>query len=200
MYYNGSKPWNKSTKKHKKEHELIKFDEIDWANCSYTERQKAILKDEIPLNQVRLTELATLLKKAKAHGDEHLVEIVNSKRYKMKHKDDYSPPFSAEEATAILDSLDYEWVADLKKKIYSGERIDMKITTFIKSEDGEIRKKHYFCTPVMQFTVSGEYVQTFPSVTAAAQEIGCKPSTISNAAKHQRISFGWRWYIAPQDE
>lgn len=52
--------------------------------------------------------------------------------------------------------------------------------------------------PVEQYTMGGEYIRTFPSMSAAAKNIGVSVDTLRFAAMHKRWTYsagGYRWRI-----
>ena len=75
-----------------------------YAHC-YTERQCAILNDDIPLEQISLDELDTLMRKARWHGDTDSYEIAAGFREAKKHPTAYVPPYTGNEAMEVLQSL-----------------------------------------------------------------------------------------------
>lgn len=53
--------------------------------------------------------------------------------------------------------------------------------------------------PVEQYTMGGEYIRTFPSMSAAAENIGVSVDTLRFAAMHKRWTYsagGYRWRIS----
>ena len=53
--------------------------------------------------------------------------------------------------------------------------------------------------PVEQYTMDGEYIRTFPSMSAAAENIGVSVDTLRLAAMHRRWTYsagGYRWRIS----
>ena len=71
----------------------------------YTEKQEAILNGEIPLEQLRMNELAVLVEKATARGDEEQVEIASDLYWAKKNPSTYKPTFTQEEAKQVLQNL-----------------------------------------------------------------------------------------------
>lgn len=71
----------------------------------YSERQAKILCGIIPVEEVRLSELAILVKKAEKIGDGENQEIAQQLYEQRSNPSVYFPPYSLEEAKAILQSL-----------------------------------------------------------------------------------------------
>ena len=84
----------------------------------YTEWQLAILEDEIPIEDIRTTELAALMRKANERKDALNYDIAKG-LYDLKlHPCSYMPRYTMEEAKAILQSLTpwkIEWGRKKKK-------------------------------------------------------------------------------------
>lgn len=60
---------------------------------------------------------------------------------------------------------------------------------FLKEENKDCRGKE-----VEQYTKKGEYIKTFTSLSAAAQEMGCTVGAISNCCMgRSKTSMGYRW-------
>ena len=71
----------------------------------YTERQLAILEDEVPIENIRTTELVALMKKTRERKDELNYDIAKG-LYDLKlHPCEYMPHYTTEEAKSILQSL-----------------------------------------------------------------------------------------------
>lgn len=71
----------------------------------YTEKQKAILNGEIPLEEMRTTELVALVAKATARGDAEDAEIAICLYDAKKNPSKYKPTCTQEEAKHILQDL-----------------------------------------------------------------------------------------------
>ena len=74
---------------------------------TYTERQRRIVNEELPLSEVRINELTIIMNKAVSMGDIPTYETAKMLRNLKIHEDDgeYSLSYSPEEAKAILESL-----------------------------------------------------------------------------------------------
>lgn len=71
----------------------------------YTDRQRAILNDDIPIDEVRLTELTAIIKKADERADAMNYDIAKG-YYDLKlHPCDYMPHYTMGEAKMILQKL-----------------------------------------------------------------------------------------------
>ena len=81
------------------------FNSKQRAGLDYTDRQLAILNDEIHIDMIRTTELAAIMKRAKERGDEDYYEIAQGYYLKKKDPISYAPTYSTEEAKNILQSL-----------------------------------------------------------------------------------------------
>ena len=73
----------------------------------YTERQQAIINGEVDIfdDSVQLREIAVLRRKALERGDMELYGEICDIYQMAKHRNEYKPPYTAEEARAILRSL-----------------------------------------------------------------------------------------------
>lgn len=73
----------------------------------YTERQQAIINGEVDIfdRSFRLNELAILRRKALERGDMELYGEICDIYQMAKHRKEYKPPYTVEEAKAILRSL-----------------------------------------------------------------------------------------------
>lgn len=71
----------------------------------YTTRQLDILNDDIPLENVRISEIAAIMKKTKARDDILNYDIAVGLYDCKLHPDHYGPPYSFEEAKTNLQSL-----------------------------------------------------------------------------------------------
>lgn len=83
---------------------------VFWANkarlwLDYTPRQLAILDDEIPLDEIRTTELVAIIKKATARLDGFNLDIANDLLELKKHPSTYFPSMTVEEAKETLQEL-----------------------------------------------------------------------------------------------
>ena len=76
-----------------------------YASLEYTKRQQDIINEVIPLEEVRTTELAAILKKARARYDETTYEIVQSLYDLKTMPEEYKPSYTLEEARTILQAL-----------------------------------------------------------------------------------------------
>lgn len=63
-----------------------------------TDRQKKILDEEIPLDQVRTNEITTIIRKAEAMGDEDSVAIAKMLYGLKTHKEEFSFSMTVDEA------------------------------------------------------------------------------------------------------
>ena len=72
---------------------------------TYTARQQAILEEEIPLEDIRATELSILSKKAFQLGDLEQYQIAQDLLDRKMNPGSYVPPYTKEEAKEILQSL-----------------------------------------------------------------------------------------------
>ena len=71
----------------------------------YTARQHAILNDEIPVEEIRTTELSALMKRANERADQMAYDIAEG-FYDLKiHPCEYMPHYTMAEAKAVLQSL-----------------------------------------------------------------------------------------------
>ena len=92
-----------------KERPLI-YDSVDWSSKPYTERQLAILRGEIILSSVRLSEIAAIKSKADAIQDAEVYGRA-CELYEMRKTglglsfDGYKPKYSVEEAKEVLQRL-----------------------------------------------------------------------------------------------
>lgn len=82
----------------------------------YTERQLAILNDEVPIEQIRTTELVAIMKKANERADAFNFDIAQGFYYKKKDPDAFVPGYTIEQSKAILQSLT-PWQIDWNPKI-----------------------------------------------------------------------------------
>lgn len=87
-----------------KERPLI-YDPVDWSSKPYTERQLAILRGEINLSRVRLTEIAAIKSKADAKQDAEVYGRACELYEMWKNIDGYKPKYSVEEAKEVLQRL-----------------------------------------------------------------------------------------------
>ena len=71
----------------------------------YTKRQNAILNEDIPLDEIRTTELVAIMKKATERADQLSYDIASSLYYWKTHPDVYIPKYTLKEAKAILQKL-----------------------------------------------------------------------------------------------
>lgn len=51
----------------------------------------------------------------------------------------------------------------------------------------------YKATRVDAFTPDGQFVKRWPTIRAAATEVGCAPCSISNATRYGGLVRGYRW-------
>ena len=74
---------------------------------TYTERQRKIVNEELPLPEIRFNEITTIMKKAISLGDVPTYEKAKALRDLKIHENDseYSFSFSPEEAKAFLESI-----------------------------------------------------------------------------------------------
>ncbi len=82
---------------------------------TFTERQLKILNEEIPLDQVRLQEIAVIKNKAEALGDDEKVEIAKTLYAFKTGAEEYKFAVSVEDAKATLQSLT-PWEIDWDKQ------------------------------------------------------------------------------------
>ena len=84
----------------------------------YTKRQQDILNDEIPIDKIRTTELASIMKKANERADTIGYDIAKG-FYELKmHPCDYMPHYTMGEAKAVLQSLtpwEIHWDSDISE-------------------------------------------------------------------------------------
>ena len=71
----------------------------------YTDRQMAILNDEIHIDMIRTTELAAIMKRAKERGDEDYYEIAQGYYLQKKNPSTYVPTYTIAEAENVLQPL-----------------------------------------------------------------------------------------------
>ena len=71
----------------------------------YTERQLAILNDDIPIDEIRTTELSIIMRKAVQHNDTVNYEIANGLREQKIHPCEYFPRYTIDESMAMLQNL-----------------------------------------------------------------------------------------------
>ena len=81
------------------------FEPVNLVASDYTERQLAILNDDIPLESVKTTELAIIMKKAQFHGDVDSYEIAKGFYEAKRNPTTYTPSYKEGEAREILQSL-----------------------------------------------------------------------------------------------
>lgn len=78
----------------------------EYCSSPLTERQKQILDEVIPLEQVRVNQLTTIIKKCECLGDD---EALQQAKYlyelKTKPEETYTPQITYEEAKEILQRL-----------------------------------------------------------------------------------------------
>lgn len=74
-------------------------------DLEYTERQHAILNDDIPLSSVTLNELTRLITKAKARDDAYCLVIAQIMYDAKSHAFNYKPNLTVDKAKEILQSL-----------------------------------------------------------------------------------------------
>lgn len=96
-----SSAWFRFIDKDSPEYQLIK----NGRSFEYSERQKKILSEEIPLEQVRLNELSRLANKAKTFGDMETYNTAMMLREEKLYPDNYHSELTTEEAKAVLDEL-----------------------------------------------------------------------------------------------
>lgn len=82
---------------------------------TYTDRQLAILNNEIPLYEIRPNELSILYKKAKQKNDVDSYEIAIQMYAEKTKPQEYIPQYTIEEAKAILQELT-PWIINWEKK------------------------------------------------------------------------------------
>ena len=71
----------------------------------YTARQVAILNDDVPIDEIRTTEVYVIMQKAKKRADDISYEIAKCLYDQKKHPCEYFPHYTMEEAKAILEAL-----------------------------------------------------------------------------------------------
>lgn len=71
----------------------------------YTERQLAILNDDIPIDRIRTTELAALMKRALERNDDMSYDIAFGFYELKKHPSSYTPNYTLDETKAGLQAL-----------------------------------------------------------------------------------------------
>lgn len=71
----------------------------------YTDKQTMILDGVVPVETVRLSELAILVKKAEKMGDRDNAELARQLYEQKSNPESYFPPYSLGEAKAILQRL-----------------------------------------------------------------------------------------------
>ena len=81
---------------------------------TYTDRQLAILNNEIPLYEIRPNELSILYKKAKQKNDVDSYEIAIQMYAEKTKPQEYIPQYTIEEAKAILQELT-PWIINWEK-------------------------------------------------------------------------------------
>ena len=81
---------------------------------TYTDRQLAILNNEIPLYEIRPNELSILYKKAKQKNDVDSYEIAIQMYAEKTKPQEYIPQYTIEEAKAILKELT-PWIINWEK-------------------------------------------------------------------------------------
>lgn len=81
------------------------FEPVNLFTLDYTERQLAILNDDIPLENVKTTELAIIMRKAQFHGDIDSYEIAKGFHEAKRNPATYMPPYTKIEAMEVLQSL-----------------------------------------------------------------------------------------------
>lgn len=81
---------------------------------TYTARQQAILDEQIPLDDIRATELSLLSKKAFQLGDLENYQIAQDLLQRKMDPGVYVPPYTVEEAKEILQKLT-PWKIDWEK-------------------------------------------------------------------------------------
>ena len=81
------------------------FNSKQRAGLDYTDRQMAILNDEIHVDMIRTNELAAIMKRAKECGDEDYYEIAQGYYLRKKNPSTYIPTYTIEEAKNVLQSL-----------------------------------------------------------------------------------------------
>lgn len=72
---------------------------------AYTTRQFSILRDDIPLSQISLTELFNIMKKADERGDSYNYEIAHIMYEAKSNLSSYKPNTTEGEARMILQEL-----------------------------------------------------------------------------------------------
>lgn len=72
---------------------------------AYTERQLSILRDDIPLSQISLTELFNIMKKADERCDSYNYEIAHLMYEAKSNPGSYKPNMTEGEARMILQEL-----------------------------------------------------------------------------------------------
>lgn len=80
-----------------------------------TNRQKKILNEEIPLDQVRTNEIAIIIHKSEAMGDEENASIAKMLYGLKTHKDEFAFSLTANEAKDVLQKLT-PWQIDWNKQ------------------------------------------------------------------------------------
>lgn len=80
----------------------------------FTERQLRILNEEIPIEDVRLTEIAIIMRKAESIGDEENLDIARALYAFKTHKEEYQFDVSVDDAKQTLQELT-PWEIDWKK-------------------------------------------------------------------------------------
>ena len=81
---------------------------------TYTDRQLAILNNEIPLYEIRPNELSILYKKAKQKNNVDSYEIAIQMYAEKTKPQEYIPQYTIEEAKAILQELT-PWIINWEK-------------------------------------------------------------------------------------
>ena len=71
----------------------------------FTERQLKILNEEIPIEEVRLTEISIIMRKAESLGDEENLDIARMLYAFKTHKEEYQFNISAEDAKRTIQDL-----------------------------------------------------------------------------------------------
>lgn len=188
----------------------------------FTEKQLKILDGEIPFEDIPNKEydflVEKLIKVGRISESERIREMKEQKlkaqelakqKVEEEARNARLPKRTKAEAKQILHDLNPPWINQIRDEISTGNivnlaRVKERNTQKYREENRRRREeaaKHSFhLKPVNQYTARGEFIQRFPSVKAAAQEVGGTPGNLSSAAKSQRKAYGFLWSYAEKDE
>ena len=180
-----------------------------------TEKQERIVSGEIPPDEVPLNQLTLLIKKLTILGridESERFSKLREKKQKEKQRLEEANRNSCmgstrtkAECKQILNELTPQWIIDLKEQISTGKitniaRAKERHTEKYRQENRKRREEEaklsFRTKKINQYTAKGEFIQQFPSIKAAAKEVGGTSGNLSNAARNRRKAYGFYWDYA----